>query len=42
MPLDASIPFKSTDEDENHRYQNLFDDHLEGVRVSVILIHYYG
>lgn len=34
MPMGASIPFYSTNEDDNHRYQTLFDDHPKGAVVS--------
>lgn len=31
MPLGASIPVKSTVEDDNHKYQTLFEDNHEGI-----------
>lgn len=37
LPLGASIPFQSTDEEVHQNYLTLFDDHPEG---EVILISY--
>lgn len=35
MPLGDAVPFKSTDEDDNQVYQIRFNDHFEGIGVSV-------
>lgn len=35
LSLGASISFESTDEEDNQRYQTLFDDHPEGMGVLV-------
>lgn len=35
MPLDALIPFESADEDDNYRYQTLFDDQPKELGVLV-------
>lgn len=35
MPLGASFPFESIDEEDNYRYQALFDDHPKGMGISL-------
>lgn len=35
LPLSASIPFESTDEEDHHQYQKLFNDHPEGKGILI-------
>lgn len=35
LSLDTATPFESAKEDEDHAYQTLFEDHLEGEGITI-------
>lgn len=37
LPMSAPPPFRSTDEEDNHHYLALFDDHLKGDAHGILI-----